>query len=187
MKYFRILPSILLVPVVLSSACSSDVAELDPAELPSFMRVEEGAYEIKAWQQADSSTWLSYRLNVPFAAEEPISSFSERLRAAGFHEVPFHWTDSAIPSSRAEGWSTWNHELGGSIIGVHDWQVSWVGTDGSMVLYELQYRGEPQQGSQFMPPANDTLEVTVTSWPGFVTLQRCPHVLEWRDGLPSES
>ncbi len=167
-------------------ACSPGVTKLDPADLPPFLCAEEGAFKIKASLQY-GSTFLSYRLQVPFAADKPVSAFSDRLEAAGFVELPFHWSDADSPSSRVDGWSTWNQDGTFSKVGVHDWQVSWVRADGSMVMYELQYRGEPHEGRRFEPPSSDILEVSAVFWPNSVTIRRCPHVLEWRDGLASDS
>jgi len=143
------------------------------------MRAESHAFDIKAWRQSDSTSWLTYKVRAPYFPEEMISSFSERLRRAGLLEIPFHWSDRNTPSSRVNGWSTWNHELDGSTIGIYDWQVSWIHPDGDMALYQLQYRGEPHGGSTFQPPQIDVLEITVIHFPAAVAAARSPQALEW--------
>jgi hypothetical protein len=162
-----------------AAGCGLDVTTVDPSELPTFMQAEDKAFDIKAWKQSDSTSWLTYKVQAAYSPEGIISSLSERLRSSGFLELPFHWSEPDTPSSRIRGWSTWNHELGGSTIGVHDWQVSWIHPDGDMVLYELQYRGEPHGDIAFQPSDSDVLEVTVTHFPAAVTATRSPHSLEW--------
>ena len=148
-------------------------------ELPPFMAVEAGGFDVKAWRQSDTTSWLSYKLRAPYSPEEAISSFTERLNAAGFVEVPFHWSDPDTPSSRQQGWSTWDHEVDGSTVGVHNWQVSWAHPDGDLVLYELQYRGEPHVEGRCQPPTTDILEISLVHFPAPVTADRSPHTLEW--------
>jgi len=164
---------------IVTAGCGLEETTVDLEELPAFMQVEDDAFDIKAWRQSDSTSWLTYKVQAPYFPDETILSFSKRLRNFGFIEVPFHWSDPDAPSSRDEGWSTWNHELEGSTIGVHNWQASWIHPDGNMVLYELQYRGEPHGEFAFQPPESDLLEVSVIHFPAAVTAARSPHSLKW--------
>ena len=165
--------------LMVAAGCGSEGTAVGLDELPAFLQVEEHAFDIKAWRQSDSTSWLTFKVQAAYFPEDTISSFSDRLRSLGFLESPFHWSDPDTPSSRIQGWSTWNHELDGSTIGVHNWQVSWVHPDGDMVLYELQYRGEPHGEIEFQPPETDVLEVSAIHFPAAVTAVRSPHSLEW--------
>jgi len=179
MRISKVLLPLLALNCLLATGCRPEVTIVNPDDLPPFMRVESRAFDVKAWRQSDSTLWLTYKVRAPYFPNETISSISERLRMSGFLEVPFHWSDPNIPSSRVRGWSTWNHELEGSTIGVYDWQVSWIHPNGEMVLYELQYRGGSHAETMFQPPQSDVLKVSVTHFPADVTATRSPHALEW--------
>jgi len=134
----RPLAAVLLAAALLSRCAQAPAEEIQPSQLPPYLRPLAGATDIHATRNGDDAT-IQYKLRACFPANAQMTELAM--------QIPSYWKPRAesilnpgTPTANSRGWVDYADTSQEPHTTVRHWGGEWEDANGNILSYDFMYR-----------------------------------------------